>query len=75
MILRQILDVKNNRVIIDLPQAFVGSKQVVVTLDNEVDERESKILLMKQAAEDPLFLADVQEIEDDFSFPDAELKQ
>lgn len=66
MTLRQVYTVKNNRLVIDLPAGMRGRKKVLVTVEDALDEREEKLLLMAQAASDPLFLADVKEVADDF---------
>ena len=50
MTLKQIFDVKNNRLIIDLPKSFKDIKKVMVTVEDEINEREIKILLLKQAS-------------------------
>lgn len=39
---------------------------------NYVTSKQSKMDLMKQAASDPMFLADVNDITGDFNFADAE---
>ncbi|MEZ4960284.1 MAG: hypothetical protein R2830_10755 [Saprospiraceae bacterium] len=72
MILRQIFDVVNGQVVIILPKEFKGKKKLLVTIDDEVGEFLKKMELMGQASEDPLFLADIKEIEEDFNLIDHE---
>jgi len=67
MTMRQVYNIINNQLVIDLPDRFKGKEQVVVTIDDDIDSKEAKILLLKQALQDPLFLEDVKEIEDDFN--------
>ena len=74
MVLKQIFNVENNRLIINLPKSFKDSKRVMVVVDDDINSREGKIILMKQASSDPLYLADIEEVEEDFNFADAEEK-
>ena len=67
MTLKQICNVKDNRLIINLPKSFKEGKQVMVIVDDELNLRD-----MQKAALDPLYLADMAEIEEDFDFADAE---
>ena len=61
------MEVVNNQVTITLPKEFKGKKQILVILDDQVGEYLRKLELMKLAADDPLFLADLQEVREDFS--------
>ena len=70
MVIRQVMEVVNNQVTITLPKEFKGKKQVLVILDDQVGEYLKKLELMKLAANDPLFLADLQAVQEDFSFID-----
>lgn len=72
MTFRQICSVKNNQVIITLPPNFVNKKQVTVVIDDIVDNRTQKLAMLKEAANDPLFLADIEEIHKDFDSIDNE---
>ena len=72
MTFRQICSVKNNQVVITLPPNFVNKKQVTVLIDDTVDSRYQKLALLKEAANDPLFLADIEEIHKDFDSIDNE---
>lgn len=66
MTLRQIYTVKNNRLVIQLPDSLSGRKKLLVTLEDTLDEHEEKLLLMAKAAVDPLFLEDLREVNEDF---------
>ena len=72
MTFRQICSVKNNQVVITLPPNFVNKKQVTVVIDDIVDSRTQKLAVLKEAANDPLFLADIEEIHKDFDSIDNE---
>jgi hypothetical protein len=62
----------NNQLVIKLPDSFKSSKRVRVIVEVIDEERKSKIDYLKRAAEDPLFLSDIQEVEDDFQYSDKE---
>jgi len=66
MILTQIYQVKDNKVIINLPAAFKNKKKLLVTLNDVADSQANKLDMLKKAAKDPLFLADIAEINNDF---------
>ena len=72
MTYRQIYDVSNNKLVINLPDSFKNKKQVLVTLDDSVETFAEKLALLKQASSDPLFLSDVKEVNDDFGSIDHE---
>jgi hypothetical protein len=74
MTLRQIYTVKNNRLTIDLPAGMKNRKRVMVTVEDVVGSHDEKLLMMAEAAKDPLFLADLEEVNDDFKDidPDSE---
>jgi hypothetical protein len=72
MTLRKICEIKNNQIVITLPEDFKDLTKVFVTVDDTVDVTKEKYLLLKQAANDPLFLNDVKEINDDFNNIDHE---
>jgi uncharacterized protein (DUF427 family) len=72
MTYKQICTVKNNQVIITLPPNFENKKQVTVVIDDVIDSRAQKLQLLKEASDDPLFLADVDEIQRDFDASDDE---
>jgi molybdopterin biosynthesis enzyme MoaB len=72
MTFRQICIVENNQVIITLPPSFENQKQVTVVIDAVVDSKIQKLALLKEASVDPLFLADIEEINKDFDSIDSE---
>jgi hypothetical protein len=69
---RNIYEVNDNRLIINLPKEFKNKMKVFVTVDNLTDSYAAKLLLLKQAATDPLFLSDVEEVSNDFDLIDSE---
>ena len=72
MTYRQICPVNNNHVVVPLPPDFKNKKQVTVIVDDEVDTNSQKLVQLKQATNDPLFLSDIKEIQLDFSSIDHE---
>jgi hypothetical protein len=70
MTLRQIYPVENNRLIIDLPENFKGKKTVLVIVEDVKNSYEEKCALMKQAVNDPLYMADIEDAMDDFKYVD-----
>jgi hypothetical protein len=58
--------VNNNQVVVTLPPDFSNKKQVTVIVDDQVDNKAKKLEMMKIASNDPLFLADIKEVHDDF---------
>jgi len=72
MTYRQVCNVNNNQVIITLPADFKGKKQVTVVVDDLVDAKIQKLAILKNASEDPLFLADIAEVQHDFDSIDNE---
>ena len=72
MTYRQVCNVNNNQVIITLPADFKGKKQVTVVVDDLVDNKIQKLAMLKNASEDPLFLADIAEVQHDFDSIDNE---
>lgn len=72
MKLKRIYDVSNNQLIINLPERFRNKKRLLVIVDDTIDEVNEKLALLEQAATDPLFLADIQKIKEDFDFIDSE---
>ncbi len=65
-------EIKNNELTIKLPKRFKSIKKVRVIIEDVETERNKKIQLLKKASSDPLFNADVEEIKEDFRFPDKE---
>lgn len=72
MTLRKIVDIINNQLIITLPENFRGKKKVLVTVNDSISTNSEKLLFLKGAATDPLFLADMKEIATDFGSIDNE---
>ncbi len=71
MTYRQTYKVTDSTLVITLPPGF-KDKQVVVTVDDMPPGQKDKLSLMKQASQDPLFLADLNEVNDDFNSIDHE---
>lgn len=66
-------ELNNKRqLIIRLPDSFKSKKRVKVTVEDADDDKATKIALLKKASKDPLFLSDIQEIQDDFKYADSE---
>ena len=72
MTFKQICIVKINKIVVTLPPNFENQKQVTVTIDDTVDGKMQKLALMKEASEDPLFLADIEAVQKDFDAIDSE---
>ena len=72
MTLRRIVDIINNQLILTLPESFRGKKQVLVIVDDSVETKNEKLALLKLAAADPLFIADIKETTDAFGPVDHE---
>jgi len=64
---------KDNTLVIKLPEKFKSKKRVKVIVEDVDDTRLEKINLLKEAAKDPLFLADVNHTNSDFKDADNEL--
>ena len=62
----------NNQLIIRLPDKFRSKRRVRVIIEDIDDDKKSKLESLKKAAKDPLFLSDVQEIQEDFQYTDKE---
>jgi hypothetical protein len=61
-----IYEVNDNQMIIKLSKEFKDKMKVLVTVNNVMDVNTSKLLLLKQAFNDPLFLADIEAVGNDF---------
>ena len=72
MTFRQVCKVSNNQIVVNLPPDFIDKKQVTVVIDDVVDTRTQKLERLKAALTDPLFLADIKEIQNDFDSIDHE---
>jgi hypothetical protein len=55
-------EIKNNELNIKLPKKFKSIKKVRVIVEEVESDRAKKLNLMKKAVSDPLFNADVEEI-------------
>jgi len=71
MTYRQTIRVTDNTLVIKLPYEF-KDKQVVVTVDDMGSSQKDKLSLMQQAAQDPMYLADLNDVNDDFKNIDHE---
>lgn len=72
MTFRLVCAVKNNQIVVTLPPDFGDKKEVTVVVDDFVDTKAKKIELLRNAAKDVLFLADIKEINQDFDSIDHE---
>ncbi|MEZ0543006.1 hypothetical protein [Fibrella arboris] len=63
--------VDNQQITLDLPASF-RSKRVTVVVEDIADEREAKLKLMQEAAVDPLYQADMADVQNDFQAIDGE---
>jgi hypothetical protein len=64
--------VKNNQVVFTLPPDFSDKKMVTVYVNDHIDERAQKLELLRMAMNDPIFNADIKEVNDDFNAIDSE---
>ena len=55
-------EIHNNQLIITLPNSFRNKKRVRVIVEDVDQHHSDKIKLLKKASTDPLFLADINEI-------------
>ena len=74
MTFKQVCQVNNNQIVVTLPPNFENRRQVTVLIDDQVDSREQKLDILKDASKDPLFLSDISEINSDFDSIDNETK-
>jgi hypothetical protein len=72
MTFRQICTVQNNQIVVILPTHFGDKQQVTIIVDDQVESKAHKLAILKEAAKDPLFLSDVEEIHKDFDSIDHE---
>ncbi len=68
---KKTVKVDNQQIILDLPAAF-RSKTVTVVVEDVADEREEKLKMMREAAVDPLYMADMADVQNDFLTIDGE---
>jgi hypothetical protein len=72
MTFRQICTVRNNQIVLTLPPSFVDRQSVTVIVDDQFETKAQKLSMLKEAAKDPLFLADIEEVKKDFNSIDLE---
>ncbi|MCB0508024.1 MAG: hypothetical protein R2739_10070 [Chitinophagales bacterium] len=72
MTINKIYDIKNNQVVIDLPNSFKGKKKVKISISEVKQSKKDKIELMKKAFKDEKFLKDLKDVNDDFANIDNE---
>lgn len=73
--IRQTVTVPQNReILIRLPETARPDEtaEIIVLFKTKTDSREEKLAAMREAMSDLLFLADLQEIKEDFQFADAD---
>lgn len=68
----KVIDVQKDQLILNLPDTF-RSRKVRVVVEDIGESWEAKMQRMKLAQNDPLFLADLDEVQTDFDFSDNEL--
>lgn len=75
--LRQLKRVpRNHKIVIDVPESIHENQMMeVILLCKEMpkDDKTNKIMQLKNSQYDPLFLSDLQEINDDFNSLDKEV--
>jgi hypothetical protein len=73
MTVKQKYRIKGDQLIIDLPEDLKSSgKEIMVTIEDISESKMDKMELMKKAANDPLFLKDIEEVTVDFEITDLE---
>ena len=71
---RQVYQVNGKRqLLIELPEELKNSKKLIVTIDDAGDSLQEKINLLAEAASDPLYLADIKEVTNEFDAIDNEI--
>lgn len=71
---RIVCSVHNNQLVIQLPPGFTEGGEVTVIVENQAPGKKEKIAMLQEAVHDPVFLADLQEVQDDFGSLDAALE-
>ena len=64
--------VVNNQVVLTLPPDLRDKEEVTIFIEDGTDDRAKKLEELRKAAKDPLFLADIREIQEDFRAIDHE---
>lgn len=72
MTYKQVCKVTNNQVVINLPPNFINKHEVTVVIDDVTDTKAEKLMQLHAALNDPLFLADIKEVQNDFDSIDHE---
>jgi hypothetical protein len=72
MTYKVVCTIKDNQVILTLPPDFKNKKEVTVFIDDQVDTKSLKVEALRAASNDPLFLADIKEVLEDFNLIDHE---
>ena len=67
MTLNKIYDIKNNQVVIQLPDSFKGKKKVKIIISEIENTKKQKVELMKKAFKDVHFLNDLNKVNNDFA--------
>ena len=74
MIVKQIYKTGNeSQLLINIPENFRDKRHILVLLDDSIDTKADKMDLMKLASNDPLFLADIETVFNDFRNVDSEI--
>jgi hypothetical protein len=74
MIVKQIYKTDNkSHLTINIPENFRGKSHILVVLDDSIESKTDKMVLMEMASKDPLFLADIDSISKDFRNIDSEI--
>jgi len=63
MTYKMVCTVKDNQVVLNLPPYLRNKKELTIFIDDQLDTRFSKLELLKMASNDPLFLEDVNEVQ------------
>lgn len=64
---RQVYQVKGTpQLVIQLPEELRNSKELIVTIDDADGAVQEKLQALKDASSDPLYLADIDEINSEF---------
>ena len=75
MVVKQIYNTDHKKqILVDLPESFSKKNRVLIVLDDSIDSNGEKMELMKQAKNDPLFKADIEDVSTDFVAADSEIK-
>ncbi len=71
MIEKQIYKTNNkSKITINIPEKFRNKKKLLIVIDDSIDSEKDKIELMKKAANDQLFIDDIEQVTEDFKHTD-----